>query len=78
MISDTTSTPQKQIHRLNKNFSWKTLSIEMPRARFGHCMVSIDDNQIALIGGRPDFNNLRIAEIDIYNFDTQMWSPGPE
>ena len=52
--------------------------MEMPRARFGHCMINIDENQVAFIGGRPDNDNLRIAEIDIYNFETKMWSLGPQ
>ena len=40
-------------------------------------MVQYGSNEVAFIGGR-DSTNTRIAEIDIYNLETEMWSTGPE
>ena len=77
-ISDTTGAAQNKVYSLSSGGVWTTLDIEMPRARYGHCMVNYGMNQIAILGGRPDADNVRIAEVDIYNFDTQEWLPGPE
>ena len=70
--------PQTRVYSLDENLDWEELSIVMPRARYGHCMVNYGVNQIAFLGGRPNGDNTRIAEVDIYNFDTETWSLGPE
>ena len=40
-------------------------------------MVQYGSNEVAFIGGR-DSANTRIAEIDIYNLESETWSLGPE
>ena len=62
---------------MDETLSWNSLSSQLPRARSEHCMVQYGSNEVAFIGGR-DSANTRIAEIDIYNLETEMWSTGPE
>ena len=62
---------------MDETLSWNTLSSQLPRARSEHCMVQYGSNEVAFIGGR-DSTNTRIAEIDIYNLESEMWSTGPE
>ena len=62
---------------MDETLSWNSLSSQLPRARSEHCMVQYGSNEVAFIGGR-DSTNTRIAEIDIYNLETEMWSTGPE
>lgn len=51
--------------------SFTTLA-EMPQARYRHA-AGIIDNQLWLIGGRTLQDDL-IAEVDVYDFDSQTWS----
>ena len=68
---------QTTMYYMDETLSWNTLSVEMPRPRSHHCMVQYGPNEVAFIGGR-DSENTRIAEIDIYNLESEMWSTGPE
>ena len=76
-FSDTTGERQTTMYYMDETLSWNTLSVEMPRPRSHHCMVQYGPNEVAFIGGR-DSENTRIAEIDIYNLESEMWSSGPE
>ena len=40
-------------------------------------MVQINEEEVAIMGGKDDDSNV-IPEVDIYNFQTDSWSLGPE
>ena len=65
------------MYYMDETLSWNTLTAAMPRPRSHHCMVQYGPNEVAFMGGR-DSENTRIAEVDIYNLETEMWTLGPE
>ncbi len=65
------------MYYMDDTLSWNTLTAQMPRPRYHHCMVQYGPNEVAFMGGR-DSVNTRIAEVDIYNLETEMWTLGPE
>lgn len=67
-----------KMYALNESLNWNELEgVTMPRNRWRHCMVQINEEEVAIMGGKDDDSNV-IPEVDIYNFQTDSWSLGPE
>jgi hypothetical protein len=60
---------------LDEDMKWRQTQTDMPNERFDHCMVQINDCEIALIGGETSGGSS--DSIDIYNFKTNTWREGP-
>jgi N-acetylneuraminic acid mutarotase len=61
---------------LDKGMNWEQLDTDMPNQRSQHCMVQINDCEVALIGGVvTDYhdNDESSTVIDIYNWKTNTW-----
>ena len=56
----------------NKDGSWTFSSVELPVKVAGHCMVSIDENQLLLIGGH-NWENGYLASVYLYDKRTNIW-----
>jgi len=64
---------------MTDHFRWEDLKAVMPVPRSGHCMVQINEDEVALIGGSELQSNLTYYDsIDIYNFEENTWREGPQ
>lgn len=73
---------RKEVYLLNKHFRWDELNTEMPNERSGHCMVQINDCEVAFIGGSSESISTTttigaLDTVDIYNFVENTWRAGP-
>ena len=69
-----------QLWLLKENLRWECLDeVELPRARSQHCMIQIDEHEVAFIAGstNAEIGN-HVMTIDIFNFDKKTWREGPE
>ena len=66
-----------KMYAMNESLNWNELDgVTMPRSRWRHCMVQIDEERVAIMGGKNSNHDL-IREVDIYDFTTNDWSEGP-
>ena len=64
---------------MTDHFRWEDMNAVMPTPRSGHCMVQINDLEVAFIGGSELFSSLTYYDtIDIYNFEENTWRVGPQ
>jgi len=77
--SSSTLIPKKSLYMMTDHFRWEDLKAVMPVPRSGHCMVQINEDEVALIGGSELQSNLTYYDsIDIYNFEENTWREGPQ
>ena len=71
------------MYLMKDNLRWEMLEhIQTPRLRAAHCMVQINECEVALIGGKKYIGENAQLEfvsiIDVYNFEQETWREGPE
>ena len=67
-----------KMYAMNESLNWNELDgVTMPRSRWRHCMVQIDEERVAIMGGINATHTSIIREVDIFDFDTNDWSEGP-
>ena len=67
------------VHLLNVLDLNKKSDFFFSKLRSGHCMVQINEDEVALIGGSELQSNLTYYDtIDIYNFEENTWREGPQ
>jgi len=77
--SSPSSIPKKGLYMMTDHFRWEDMNAVMPTPRSGHCMVQINDLEVAFIGGSELFSSLTYYDtIDIYNFEENTWRVGPQ
>ena len=69
-----------QLWLLKENLRWEALdNVVLPRKRGAHCMVQINNYEVAFIGGstNPEVQNY-VYTVDIFDFEKYTWREGPE
>ena len=69
----------KKVQMLKEDLTWDTLNTETPVEIFGHCIVQINDCEVALIGGTvgPTDTTALNDKIHIYNLKSNTWREKP-
>ena len=77
IFSDIYGDVQLKMFWLNSDLSWTELSTDMEIPLMGHCTVQINETFVAFIGGTPDSEDARVAQIYLYDLKSNEFTKGP-